>query len=108
MLDGEVIALQRVILADSDKFPDIAETFYHKAISGPRARWRTGCGRSKSVALIEFDDADAAAGMLLGMLAFQPQRAVMFGHRPRRREKNANFARKTCARLFLRGCRSLR
>src|SRR5450631_1451184 len=32
ILDGEVIALQRVILAESDKFPDAAETFYHKAI----------------------------------------------------------------------------
>src|ERR1700753_983776 len=32
VLDGEVIALQRLILADSEKFPEIAETFYHKAI----------------------------------------------------------------------------
>src|SRR5579859_5250906 len=32
ILDGEVIALQRLILADSEKFPEIAETFYHKAI----------------------------------------------------------------------------
>jgi AcrR family transcriptional regulator len=31
-LDGEVIALQRLILGDSEKFPEVAETFYHKAI----------------------------------------------------------------------------
>src|SRR5215468_8702841 len=42
MLDGEVIALQRVIAGDSDKFPDIAETFFHKAIlrtQGALADW---------------------------------------------------------------------
>src|SRR6201993_1395231 len=32
LLDSEVITIQRVILGDSDKFPEIAETFYHKAI----------------------------------------------------------------------------
>ena len=32
MLDGEVIALQRVIAGESDKFPEIAETFFNKAI----------------------------------------------------------------------------
>src|ERR1700761_2706825 len=33
MLDGDVILLQRVLLADSEKFPDISETFFHKAIT---------------------------------------------------------------------------
>ena len=37
MLDGEVIALQRVIAGESDKFPDIAEAFFTKAIT-PNAR----------------------------------------------------------------------
>src|SRR6201986_485794 len=32
ILDPETIALQRMILADSDKFPEIAETFYKTAI----------------------------------------------------------------------------
>src|SRR5579859_7027660 len=33
ILDAEVMAIQRLILADSDKFPDIAETFFRKAIT---------------------------------------------------------------------------
>ena len=32
ILDGEVIALQRTIIAENDKFPEVAETFFHKAI----------------------------------------------------------------------------
>src|SRR5450755_2751105 len=72
ILDGEVIALQRVILAESDKFPEAAETFYHKAIRRTEdtlAGWLTA---QAARGLIEIGDATAAASMLLGMLAFQP------------------------------------
>jgi hypothetical protein len=42
--------------------------------------------------------------MLLGMLAMQPLRAVMFGHiAPPDRDQIAQRA-KTCAALFLQGC----
>ena len=40
MLDGEVIALQRMILGESDKFPEIAETFYKRRSGARRARWQ--------------------------------------------------------------------
>src|SRR5215475_1243899 len=82
MLDGEVIALQRVIAGDSDKFPDIAETFFHKAITPTQAALATWLRAQHKRGTIVLDDADTAAGMLLGMLAMQPQRSVMFGHRP--------------------------
>jgi AcrR family transcriptional regulator len=108
MLDGDVISLQRVILADSDKFPDVAETFYRRAITRSQetlANWlRTEHGRGT----IEMDDADEAAGMLLGMLAFQPHRAVMFGHRPPPTREEREQRAKACARLFLQGCRTER
>jgi hypothetical protein len=54
---------------------------------------------------IELDDADTAAGMLLGMLAMQPQRSVMFGHRPPPTREEREQRARTCAKLFLRGCR---
>jgi len=105
ILDGEVIALQRVIIGESDKFPDIAETFFKNAITptqGALADWLRVQAKRGTIAL---DDADAAAGMLLGMLAFQPQRAVMFGHlRPPSRKELERRA-KSCAALFLKGCR---
>ena len=49
LLASEVIALQRVILGDSDKFPEIAETFYHKAIRRTEDAL-AGCVRSRRVA----------------------------------------------------------
>ena len=104
ILDGEVIATQRAILAESEKFPEIAETFFHKAIKRTEATLAAWLRAQQQRGLIELDDAEAAAGMLLGMLAFQPQRAVMFGHRqPPSRQEMESRAR-SCAALFLRGC----
>jgi AcrR family transcriptional regulator len=105
MLDGEVIALQRVILADSDKFPDIAQTFFHKAITPTQNALANWLRVQQQRGTIELDDVDAAAGMLLGMLAFQPHRSVMFGHRPALTKEERDLRAKTCVKLFLRGCR---
>jgi AcrR family transcriptional regulator len=105
MLDGEVIALQRVVAGESDKFPDIAETFFNKAImrtQGALADWLRVQVKRGTIAL---DDVDVAAGMLLGMLALQPLRAAMFGHRPPPNRKEIGQRARACAALFLGGCR---
>jgi hypothetical protein len=105
MLDGEVIALQRVIAGESDKFPEIAETFFNKAImrtEGALAAWLRVQVKRGTIAL---DDADVAAGMLLGMLALQPLRAAMFGHRPPPDRNEIEQRAKACVALFLKGCR---
>ena len=104
ILDREVIALQRAILGESDKFPDIAETFYHKAIrrtEGTLAAWLRAQAKR---GLLAVDDAEAASGMLLGMLAFQPQRAVMFGHAPVPTRGDIERRAGACAKSFLQGC----
>src|ERR1700761_174307 len=105
MLDGEVIALQRVVAGESDKFPDIAETFFNKAImrtQGALANWLRVQVKRGTITL---DDVDAAAGMLLGMLALQPLRATMFGHRSAPSGKEIEQRARACAALFLKGCR---
>jgi len=105
MLDGEVIALQRVIIGESDKFPDIAETFFNKAITRTQAALADWLRVQQKRGTVALDDADAAAGMLLGMLAFQPQRAVMFGHLDPPSGPQLVHRAKACAALFLAGCR---
>jgi AcrR family transcriptional regulator len=105
MLDGDVILLQRALLADNEKFPDISESFFHKAITPTQNALATWLRAQQRRGTIEIEDADTAAGMLLGMLAMQPQRSVMFGHRPPpSRDERAQRAR-NCAKLFLHGCR---
>jgi AcrR family transcriptional regulator len=105
LLDGEVITLQRVILGDSDKFPEIAETFYHKAIRRTEDALADWLRRQQKRGTIALDDAQSAAGMLLGMLAFQPQRAVMFGHKAPPTKDEIEQRAKACAALFVQGCR---
>jgi AcrR family transcriptional regulator len=105
VLDSEVIALQRLILADSDKFPDIPETFYIKAMRRSVAALAEWLLVQHKRGLIVLDDVEAAAGMLLGMLVFQPQRDVMFGHKPPPTRSELERRARTCSALFLRGCR---
>ena len=103
VLDGEVIALQRLILADSEKFPEIAETFYHKAIRRTERTLAAWLQAQHERGLIRIDDAEATAGMLLGMLVYQPQRAVLFARAaPPDREQLERRA-DAVAELFLRG-----
>lgn len=104
ILDAEVIALQRIILAESDKFPDIAETFYEKAMQRTIAALASWLGVQQRRGRIVLDDAEAAAGMLLGMLVFKPQRDVMFGHKPAPLHSEMEARAKACAALFLSGC----
>src|ERR1700730_14321579 len=104
ILDGEVIALQRLILADGEKFPEIAETFYHKAIRRTEHTLANWLQAQSKRGLIKVDDAETAAGMLLGMLVFQPQRAVLFGHAPPPDRAELERRADTVAELFLRGC----
>jgi AcrR family transcriptional regulator len=105
ILDEEVIALQRVVIGDSDKFPDIAETMFHKAITPMQNALASWLRVQQKRGTIALDDSDTAAGMLLGMLALQPLRATWFGHRPPPTKEERAQRAGTCARLFLNGCR---
>jgi len=104
ILDADVIALQQMILSDSDKFPEIAETFFHKAIMPTQNTLASWLRTQQKRGLLVIDDADAAAGMLLGMLVFQPQRAVMYGHAPPPTRAELEQRAEACAKLFLQGC----
>jgi AcrR family transcriptional regulator len=104
ILDNDVIALQRVILGDSEKFPEIAETFYHKAIRRTERTLAAWLQAQNECGLISIDDAETTAGMLLGMLAFQPQRAVMFAHAPTPSREALERRAQAVSELFLRGC----
>jgi AcrR family transcriptional regulator len=106
VLDREVIAIQRMILGESDAFPEMAEGFYEYAMRRTVGALGDWLRQQQSRGVIALDDPDDAAGMLLGMLIFEPQRAVWFGHRaapsPRAIEQRA----RRCAKLFISGCRA--
>jgi hypothetical protein len=91
-------------MAESGKFPEIADTFYHKAIKRTESTLSGWLATQHKRGLIAIEDADQAAGMLLGMLAFQPQRAVLFGHAAPPDRKELERRAGVVAQLFLKGC----
>src|SRR6516165_3137527 len=105
VLNGDVIALQRMVLAESDKFPEMAQTFYVKAMLRTVATLANWLRAEKERGLIAIENPEIAAGMLLGMLAFEPQRAVMFGQKPLPTRQELLQRVEVCASLFLNGAR---
>jgi AcrR family transcriptional regulator len=105
-LDEEVIALQRMMLQEAGKFSDIAGTFYRNAIQRTAAALADWLRLQQKRGLIELDNVEEAAGMLLGMVASAPRRAAIFGGvaLPSRSQIEARV--RSCAKLFLRGCQA--
>ncbi|MBR0954115.1 TetR/AcrR family transcriptional regulator [Bradyrhizobium canariense] len=104
-LDPDVVALQRMVLQESAAFPELAANFYKNGISRTvkaLAGWLRAQVKKKLIAL---DDVDEAAGMLIGMIASAPQRAAIYGGLPLLSRKDIERRAKSCAALFLDGCR---
>jgi AcrR family transcriptional regulator len=103
-LDPEVIALQRMVLQETGK-ADLARTFYQNGMArnvAALADWL----RKQQTRLIALDSADEAAGFLLGMVAFAPLRAAVFGGLPPLSKRQIEARVRSCVALFLRGCQA--
>jgi len=103
-LDEEVIALQRMVLQEAGKSSDIAGTFYRNGIARIAAALADWLRVQQKRGLVELDDVDEAAGMLLGMVASAPRRAAMFGSVALPQHSQIEARVRRCAALFLRGC----
>ena len=103
-LDTEVIGLHRLVIAESDRLPELARAFYKNGVQRvpvALAEWLdTQCKRGK----LRLEDPKAAAGMLLGMMISEPLRAAMLQQGKPLSAKAVRERARTCAQLFLRGC----
>lgn len=105
-LDPEVVALQRMVLQESAAFPELAANFYRNGISRTVKALAGWLRVQVKKNLIALDDADEAAGMLIGMVASAPQRAAIYGGIPLPSRKQIERRVHICAALFLDGCRA--
>jgi AcrR family transcriptional regulator len=103
-LSEGTIAINRLVLAESDRFPEIGEVFYETAVMRTNSAIETWLRRQAERGLIELPDPQAATGMLRGMMIMEVQRAVMLGRRRAPDEAEIAERAKLCANLFLRGC----
>ena len=102
-LSQETIAINRLVIGECERFPEIAATFYEAAIqrvSDAIAEWLRRQGEQ---GLIKLDNPQTAAGILRGMMIMDPQRAAMLGQRSAPGLDEIAQRAKICARLFLEG-----
>jgi AcrR family transcriptional regulator len=103
-LDPDVVALQRIILQEAGQFPDLAATFYRKGIARTAAALSSWLRLQVKRGLIDLDNVDEAAGILIGMVGSAPQRAAIYGGAPLPSPARIRARVRKCVRLFLRGC----
>jgi AcrR family transcriptional regulator len=103
-LSLDTIAITRLVISESGRFPELAAVFFQKAIvrtSKAMEKWLTAQCDHKSIAL---DDIPMATGMLRGMMTMEPQRAVMLGRRGEVSDDEIVARARACSKLFLDGC----
>lgn len=103
-LSAGTIAIQKLVIAESDRFPELAATFYSDAILATQAVLERFLARQCAEGLLALDDPHAAAGMLRGMMIMEPQRAVMIGHADVPSAAEIAARARVCVEVFLRGC----
>jgi AcrR family transcriptional regulator len=104
-LDQDVVGLQRTVLQEAGSFPELAATFYRNGMARTAETLADWLRVQIKRGLIELENPDEAAGMLIGMIASAPQRAALFGGLPLPSRSEIEQRVRTCAALFLRGCR---
>jgi AcrR family transcriptional regulator len=105
-LSADGTAMYRLAVMERDRFPDLAAFFFENAV-GPAGRILTDWLRKQcDQGVIEIDDPVAVSGMLRGMIAMDPQRAVLLGQRSLPDAAELAARARTCAEIFLNGCRA--
>ena len=74
-LSEQTIAMNRLVLGERDRFPEIAATFFEVAVRQTRKAMAGWLCHQCERGLIKLEDAHAAAGMLRGMMTMEPQRS---------------------------------
>jgi AcrR family transcriptional regulator len=105
-LSEETIAINRLVIGECERFPEIARAFYQSAIvpvNGVIEHW---LNKQKAKGTLRVDDVHIASGMLRGMMIMEPQRTAMMGQRSAPHRDEIAFRAKQCAEVFYNGCKA--
>lgn len=105
-LNEETIALFRLVIGESERFPEVASVFYETAIKRVGDAMEEWLRRQIKRGLIDVEDPTVATSMLRGMLIMDVQRGAMLGQRPAPDAQEITARAKACAKVFLGGCRA--
>lgn len=107
-LNEETIALFRLVIGESERFPEVASAFYETAITRVGGSIEDWLRRQVKRGLIDVEDPAVATSMLRGMLIMDVQRAAMLGQRAAPDAQEIAERARACAKVFLDGCRTRR
>jgi AcrR family transcriptional regulator len=105
-LSEDTVAIRRLVLAESERFPELAADFYRCAVRATQKVFVRCLERLTQAGLITLGDLDEAAGLLRGMMIFEPSMGAMLGQTALPSADDIARRAERCARLFLDGCRS--
>ena len=106
-LSADIIAMQKLAIAESARLPDLAAAFY-VAIDATQIALERFIQRQCDRGHLDFDDVRLAADVLRGMTIMGPTRAVMFHRRAVPEAEEIAHRANVCVRLFLDGCNRAR
>ncbi|EPE95242.1 TetR/AcrR family transcriptional regulator [Rhizobium grahamii] len=107
-LSEDTITMIRLVIGESDRFPEIANSFYERAVVRTNTLMEGWLRRQMERGVITLEDPHAACGMLRGMMTMEPQRATMLRQRPAPGIEEIAARAKMCADLFLNGAAVVR
>jgi AcrR family transcriptional regulator len=103
-LDPDVLRLYRLLVAEAPRFPSLAGLMEEQITHGARARLADLLRDLVRRKVLALNNPELAAELLLTMIVWSPQRAMLFGVGPWDSARRANWVR-AAVRLFLDGCR---
>ena len=103
-LDKEVLGVHRLVIAELDRFPELAQAFYKNGIQRVPVVLAEWLDTQRKRGMLRLEDPKAAAGMLLGMMISEPQRAAILRQGKPLSPNAVRERARACAQLFLRGC----
>jgi AcrR family transcriptional regulator len=102
-LSDDTVTIMRLVIGESDRFPELATSFYKQAIVRTNTLMENWLRQQVDRGMIALDDPHAACGMLRGMMIMEPQRAAMLGQEPVPGIEEIAARARMCADLFLNG-----
>ncbi len=103
-LSSETIGIFRLAIAEADRFPELATSFYADAVLAGEGVLARFLQRQCALGALKIDDPVVAASMLRGMMVMEPQRATMLGGLPLPTPAEIAKRSRECVRIFLHGC----
>jgi len=102
-LSPDTVAIQKLVITESERFPDLSVAFFTEAIMATQRVLGDFLADQCRRGRLDLEDPLLAAGMLRGMMIMEPQRAAMMGQAALPSAEEIGRRARACVSLFLEG-----